>query len=79
MERKNVKETIKNGDYFLLCWQKTNKKNASGESYKNTVISAIVAISCSLQQRRVNKFIWNPRETAPDSTSLLYSDPTVST
>lgn len=80
MERKNVIETIKKWRLFfiVLAKNKQTKKNALGESYKNTVISAIVAISCSLQQR-VNKFIWNPRETAPDSTSLLYSRPTVST
>lgn len=76
---KECKRNHEKMEIIFYCVGKKTKKPHRGGSYKNTVISAIVAIWCSLQQRGVNKSIWNPPETAPASTSLPYSDSTVST
>lgn len=62
MERKNVKENTRKWKlFFIVLAKKPKKKPHRGESYKNTVISAIVANSCSLQQRRVNKYLESTR------------------
>lgn len=38
MERKNVKETIRKWKLFFIVLAKNKQKNASGESYKNTIL-----------------------------------------
>lgn len=51
---------------IIFCVGKKKKKDREGEELQNTVISASLANWCSLQQRRVNKFIQNQQETGPD-------------